>query len=228
MTHPELHGIVPRAVQALGEGIASDASGADYEVRLTVVEIYCERVRDLLDPLGRDNLAIKQGRDGGMFVEGAACVGGARLPSWPRAGGVMPPQQLHCGCCACTALLLQMRSAAPGRHMAATALLFSACMRLLPWRSSKGQVCGFFAAVAGATEVCVTDEAQLVGLMHAGLAARAVTATNMNAASSRSHCIVTVGVEKACPDGSVVAGKLRMVDLAGRSVRECACVLRRA
>jgi len=41
------------------------------QVRLTVVEIYCERVRDLLDPLGRDNLAIKQGRDGGTFVEGA-------------------------------------------------------------------------------------------------------------------------------------------------------------
>ncbi|GBF99459.1 kinesin heavy chain [Raphidocelis subcapitata] len=143
VTHPELRGIVPRAVQALGEGIAADASAAEYEVRLTVVEIYCERVRDLLDPLGRDNLAIKQGRDGGMFVEGAP---------------------------------------GPGR---------------------------------GATEVCVTDEAQLVGLMNAGLAARAVTATNMNATSSRSHCIVTVAVEKACPDGSTVAGKLRMVDLAG-------------
>lgn len=38
----------------------------------------------------------------------------------------------------------------------------------------------------------------------------------MNAASSRSHCIVTVAVEKACPDGSTVSGKLRMVDLAGR------------
>lgn len=41
------------------------------QVRLTVVEIYCEKVRDLLDPLGRDNLAIKQGRDSGMYVEGA-------------------------------------------------------------------------------------------------------------------------------------------------------------
>lgn len=40
----------------------------------------------------------------------------------------------------------------------------------------------------------------------------------MNAASSRSHCIVTVSVEKTCPDGSTVSGKLRMVDLAGRWV----------
>ena len=41
----------------------------------------------------------------------------------------------------------------------------------------------------------------------------------MNATSSRSHCIVTVAVEKACPDGSCISGKLRMVDLAGRWVQ---------
>jgi hypothetical protein len=40
----------------------------------------------------------------------------------------------------------------------------------------------------------------------------------MNEASSRSHCIVTVTVEKCCPDGSVLVGKLKMVDLAGRWV----------
>jgi len=40
----------------------------------------------------------------------------------------------------------------------------------------------------------------------------------MNQESSRSHCIVTVTVEKAAPDGTVTVGKLKMVDLAGRSV----------
>jgi hypothetical protein len=40
----------------------------------------------------------------------------------------------------------------------------------------------------------------------------------MNEVSSRSHCIVTVTVEKALPDGTVQQGKLCMVDLAGRSV----------
>lgn len=39
----------------------------------------------------------------------------------------------------------------------------------------------------------------------------------MNEQSSRSHCIVTVTVEKTCLDGSVLVGKLKMVDLAGRS-----------
>jgi kinesin family protein 5 len=37
----------------------------------------------------------------------------------------------------------------------------------------------------------------------------------MNEVSSRSHCIVTVTVEKALPDGTVQQGKLCMVDLAG-------------
>ena len=48
-------------------------------------------------------------------------------------------------------------------------------------------------------------------LMHATRAA-----TCMNEASSRSHCIVTVTVDKACPDGCRLVGKLKMVDLAGR------------
>jgi hypothetical protein len=43
-----------------------------------------------------------------------------------------------------------------------------------------------------------------------------LAATCMNATSSRSHCIVTVTVEKNCPDGSVLVGKLKLVDLAGR------------
>lgn len=47
-------------------------------------------------------------------------------------------------------------------------------------------------------------------------AAAAAAATCMNATSSRSHCIVTVTVEKTCPDGSVLVGKLKLVDLAGR------------
>lgn len=43
-------------------------------------------------------------------------------------------------------------------------------------------------------------------------------ATSMNAESSRSHCIVTVKVTRSCPDGTVLQGKLCMVDLAGRWV----------
>lgn len=40
------------------------------QVRLSVVEIYCERIRDLLDP-SRDNLQVKQDSGGAIFIEGA-------------------------------------------------------------------------------------------------------------------------------------------------------------
>jgi len=39
------------------------------QVRLSVVEIYCERIRDLLDP-SRDNLQVKQDATGAIFIEG--------------------------------------------------------------------------------------------------------------------------------------------------------------
>jgi kinesin family protein 5 len=39
-------------------------------VQLSVVEIYCERIRDLLDPT-RDNLQVKQDSGGAIFIEGA-------------------------------------------------------------------------------------------------------------------------------------------------------------
>lgn len=77
VSDPRQQGVVPRAVRALGAGIAADASGAEWAVRLSVVEIYCERVRCLLAPPGEwaaaESLQIKQDAVRGMFVEGALC-----------------------------------------------------------------------------------------------------------------------------------------------------------
>lgn len=44
-----------------------------------------------------------------------------------------------------------------------------------------------------------------------GIANRAVSATAMNAGSSRSHCVIYVVVEKAHADGRVEFGKLCLV-----------------
>lgn len=46
---------------------------------------------------------------------------------------------------------------------------------------------------------------------HQGIANRAVSATAMNAGSSRSHCVIYVVVEKAHGDGRVEFGKLCLV-----------------
>jgi hypothetical protein len=44
-------------------------AGAVYDVKTSVVEIYCERIRDLLDP-GQENLQVKQDSSGSIFIEG--------------------------------------------------------------------------------------------------------------------------------------------------------------
>lgn len=64
-------------------------------------------------------------------------------------------------------------------------------------------------------QVPVQTESELVDLMQQGIAKRTVAKTGMNAASSRSHCLVMLAVEKHWPDGIISHGKLCLVDLAG-------------
>ena len=64
-------------------------------------------------------------------------------------------------------------------------------------------------------QVTVTNERKLEQLTQQGLARRTVASTSMNAASSRSHCLITLTVQRHLPDGSVMHGKLTLVKLAG-------------
>ena len=74
--------------------------------------------------------------------------------------------------------------------------------------------------VSEATELPVGSEAECVKLMELGLRNRAVSATAMNAGSSRSHCVVYLLCEKAFPDGRVEYGKLALV-VSGEAIRAC-------
>jgi hypothetical protein len=63
---------VPRAVAELGRAIAADAANGQHDVKISVVEIYCERIRDLLSPAGTgDNLKVCQDAAQGVYIEGA-------------------------------------------------------------------------------------------------------------------------------------------------------------
>ena len=73
-------------------------------------------------------------------------------------------------------------------------------------------------------QVAVSNETELVELTQQGLARRTVASTSMNAASSRSHCLITLTVQRHLPDGSVMHGKLTLVDLAGRTGRYHSCL----
>ena len=60
------------------------------------------------------------------------------------------------------------------------------------------------------------DEQEVYNIMKMGNANRAVTATNMNAESSRSHSLFILTLTQVNnDDGSSRTGKLYLVDLAG-------------
>jgi kinesin family protein 5 len=63
------NGIVPRVVDGIFGGISVAASTWEFTVRVTYVEIYLERVRDLLNPSAA-NLTIRQNEEQGVYVEG--------------------------------------------------------------------------------------------------------------------------------------------------------------
>lgn len=166
-----------------------------------MVEIYCEKIRDLLadDPTRADNLPVKQDADGGMFVEGAG-----RQPAKARTDRCRAPGIAIRG-------LHQAGVIQPGP---AKQILREACMACRTVDRCKLRLCSrrflqhpfsFYSfkdhasnalraspLTAGSVELPVTSEEQLVGVMQRGLAARAVGCTGSNAQSSRSHCLVTV------------------------------------
>ncbi len=54
---PELRGITPRVVDTVFEKIEASPGSIDFTLKVSMVEIYLEKLRDLLDP-ARDSLEV--------------------------------------------------------------------------------------------------------------------------------------------------------------------------
>lgn len=65
----ELSGVVPRSSALIFQQIADRPQGWKFEIEVSYLEIYMERVNDLLNP-DKQNLNIKEARDRGVFVDG--------------------------------------------------------------------------------------------------------------------------------------------------------------
>jgi len=63
-------GLIPRMVDAIFQGIM-DADEAEFVVKVSYVEIYCEKIQDLLD-VGNSNLKIRESKAKGIYIEGVA------------------------------------------------------------------------------------------------------------------------------------------------------------
>ncbi|KAL5113295.1 Kinesin heavy chain [Pleosporales sp. CAS-2024a] len=129
-------GVIPRIIQQVFANIMASPSNIEYTVRVSYMEIYMERIRDLLMPQN-DNLPVHEEKNRGVYVKGLL-------------------------------------------------------------------------------EVYVASEDEVYEVLRRGDSARAVSATNMNAESSRSHSIFVITVsQKNVETGSQKSGQLFLVDLAG-------------
>ncbi|KAL7422147.1 hypothetical protein Q5752_002790 [Cryptotrichosporon argae] len=134
--NPALKGLIPRIVEQIFASILSADSVIEYTVKVSYMEIYMEKIKDLMQP-GNDNLSIHEDKARGVYVKGL-------------------------------------------------------------------------------TEVYVGSEAEVYMVMKKGGASRAVSSTNMNAESSRSHSIFVIGIhQRNTETGSQKSGNLYLVDLAG-------------
>lgn len=133
---PDLKGIIPRITEQIFDSIMSSPPNLEYLVKVSYMEIYMEKIRDLLAPQN-DNLQIHEEKSRGVYVKGLS-------------------------------------------------------------------------------DYYVGGQEDVYEIMRQGGNARAVSSTNMNAESSRSHSIFVVAIQQKNTDtGSQKTGNLYLVDLAG-------------
>ncbi|MES1911213.1 MAG: hypothetical protein MHM6MM_003686 [Cercozoa sp. M6MM] len=67
--HTELRGLIPRTIETIFERIADSPDTFEFTVQVSYVEIYCERIRDLLDST-KQNLRVREDPKRGIYVDG--------------------------------------------------------------------------------------------------------------------------------------------------------------
>ncbi|GAA5893338.1 hypothetical protein JCM6882_008008 [Rhodosporidiobolus microsporus] len=132
----EMKGIIPRLTEQIFASIMASPANLEYLVKVSYMEIYMERIRDLLSP-ENDNLPVHEDKQRGVYVKNLS-------------------------------------------------------------------------------DFYVSNSAEVYEIMRQGGNARAVSSTNMNAESSRSHSIFVITVQaRNTETGTQKTGSLFLVDLAG-------------
>jgi len=69
LENPELEGLIPRIIKEIFERIATGSSDIEYNVKVSMIEIYMEKIKDLVDPT-RENLNVREEKGKGLYIEG--------------------------------------------------------------------------------------------------------------------------------------------------------------
>lgn len=70
---PEQKGIIPRMMDALFIGLVNASSSTEFTIKVSFLEIYMERIQDLLDE-SRANLQVKEDKGRGIYIQDATEV----------------------------------------------------------------------------------------------------------------------------------------------------------
>jgi kinesin family protein 5 len=71
LSSEENKGIIPRAVDALFEGVTAADENMEFTFKVSYVEIYLEKIRDLLDENRlKVNLTIREDKIKGIYIAG--------------------------------------------------------------------------------------------------------------------------------------------------------------
>ena len=76
LSDPALKGVIPRALDHLFQYISRSEEDMEFVVKVSLIEIYMERIRDLFDP-SKTDLKIREDKNKGIWIENVSeiCVG---------------------------------------------------------------------------------------------------------------------------------------------------------
>lgn len=66
--NPEKEGIIPRMIRHMFNFIVNSSSDTEYIVKVSMIEIYMEKIKDLIDP-ERTNLNVREDKAKGIYIE---------------------------------------------------------------------------------------------------------------------------------------------------------------
>ena len=67
ISDPERQGVIPRMVRTVFQKIENASEDIEFTVKISMVEIYMERIKDLLNP-SQTNLKIHEDKQRGIYI----------------------------------------------------------------------------------------------------------------------------------------------------------------
>ena len=68
LENPELEGLIPRITKEIFDKISLGSADIEYNVRVSMIEIYMEKIKDLIDPT-RENLNVREDKLKGLYID---------------------------------------------------------------------------------------------------------------------------------------------------------------